>query len=48
MTKEQLTAELERLERELEWPVSHKRIAELQEQIEDIESELRKLEEANG
>ena len=38
----ELWAELDRLEAELDYQVSHKRIAELQERIEEVENELAK------
>lgn len=38
----ELQAELEELEKELEWQVSHKRLAYLRERIEEIETELKK------
>lgn len=38
----ELQAELEELEKELEWQVSHKRLAYLRERIEGIETELQK------
>ena len=43
-SKDQLRRELERLEAELEYQVSHKRIVYIQERIEEIERELKKNE----
>lgn len=40
-----LEEELEELNKELEWQVSHKRLAYLRERIEEIETELSKREE---
>lgn len=40
-TRNQLRKELERLEAELEYQVNHKRIAFIQERIEEIERELK-------
>lgn len=42
---QELHAELERLEHELDYQVHHKRINELQERIDAIEEELKRREE---
>lgn len=44
-TTQELHAELERLERELDYQVHHKRINELQERIDAVEEELKRREE---
>lgn len=45
-TDTELRAELDRLEHELDYQVHHKRIAELQENISEIEAELKRREGA--
>lgn len=42
---QELHAELERLEHELDYQVHHKRINELQERIDAVEEELKRREE---